>query len=874
VVSGSRREPIRAALADRDDDAADAEDEDDGDDEDGEAGEGEEEDKGVKKGAAARLIRRLEKDDFYFVPGSARKSSGSFYTREEIVQYLVRKALEGLVEDKSAAEIESLRVIDLACGSAHFLVGAARYMGRKLLDAYHREFKDDPPPEFYPDRPLTPEIHQRWHSEGEAWCKRRIVERCLFGVDLNPTAVQLAQVALWIESLAGDRPLSFFAHHIRPGNSLLGTWLDRLHQPPHPALDDRKGKDQGGLFEIQFKRLIREALDERLLIDKPLPPDIRKDTPQEYEYKADRLKRSNDLLAQAHLLFDLRSAAAFVPEIWGAWATLLSTDNVLDCATKQKWWARFGEVRQRERFFHWELEFPEVFFGEHRGFHVIVGNPPWDKVKPDRKEFYGRADILIRAYTGGDLDRRIRELHVIQPALEAEFYAYCERTRTQAACLRRGGDYHFCDWVVNDEATAGDADLFKFFVERAHRLLHESGRLGLLVPSAIYNTEGCTGVRHLLFDHFKIHGFYGFENRKKIFNIHSSYKFVCLGAEKTIAPRPKSDGIEFLATFMRHDLEELTNGIPPGIEVLVRRTEIERFSPGTLALLEFRNQTDRQIVLAMYGLLPGQQPRPLLGDQGGDAWGTTFHRELHLTDDRHLWTQADGTLWSPQNVFDTSSVPIETTTSPQTVAEMLRRGFWPLFEGKQVEQFVLGIKPIQRWVKLESLTKPLVKNSRVAFRDIASNTNERTAIAAMLPSDSLSGNTLSILEMDAAIIPQAITVLNSLCFDYLTRFKTAGTHLNWTYISRVAVPPRDVLGTIPTVSTRFSVELGGAASIYDCPECFPELWAANKAVAQTYGLKATDFEHIVGSFPVFARKRPSFQQFLRERLAEWKAEEG
>ena len=329
IVADTEAANLHPDNVEDDEDAADAEDEDEGNDEDGEDSEGEEEeDKGIKKGAAARLIRHLEKDEFYFVPGSARKSSGSFYTREEIVQYLVRKALEGLIEDKSASEIESLRVIDLACGSAHFLVGAARYMGRRLLDAYRREYKDDPPPEFYPDRPLTPEVRQRWLSEGEAWCKRRIVERCLFGVDLNPTAVQLAQVALWIESLAGDRPLSFFAHHIRPGNSLLGTWLDRLHQPPHPALDDKKGRDQGGLFEIQFKRLIREALDERLLIDKPLPPDIRKDTPQEYEYKADRLKRSNDLLAQARLLFDLRSAAAFAPEIWGAWATLLSSEDI------------------------------------------------------------------------------------------------------------------------------------------------------------------------------------------------------------------------------------------------------------------------------------------------------------------------------------------------------------------------------------------------------------------------------------------------------------------------------------------------------------------------------------------------------------------
>jgi hypothetical protein len=160
---------------------------------------------------------------------------------------------------------------------------------------------------------------------------------------------------------------------------------ERLHAPPHPALDDKKGKDQGGLFEVQVKNLIREAIDERLLIDKPLPPEIRKDTPGEYEYKTDRLKRADQILENAKLLFDLRSAAAFIPEIWGAWSTLLSTEDVAGHARKQKWWARFEELCRRDdrsgdgqRFFHWELEFPEVFFGDRRGFDVIVGNPPWD----------------------------------------------------------------------------------------------------------------------------------------------------------------------------------------------------------------------------------------------------------------------------------------------------------------------------------------------------------------------------------------------------------------------------------------------------------------------------------------------------------------
>jgi type I restriction-modification system DNA methylase subunit len=234
IVRGTDAACLHPDNVDEDETSAELNDEGDP-----EAGNDEGEDQKIRRWAKARLIRRLNEGEFYFVPGSARKSSGSFYTPEEIVQYLVCKTLEGLVENRAPAEIESLRIIDLACGSAHFLVGAARFLGKRLLDAYHRELKNAPPPEFYPDHSLSDDVQMRWQNEGEAWCKRRIIEKCLFGVDLNPTAVQLAKVALWIESLAGDRPLSFFAHHIRTGNSLLGTWLDRLHQPPHPALDDR-----------------------------------------------------------------------------------------------------------------------------------------------------------------------------------------------------------------------------------------------------------------------------------------------------------------------------------------------------------------------------------------------------------------------------------------------------------------------------------------------------------------------------------------------------------------------------------------------------------------------------------------------------------
>jgi hypothetical protein len=389
------------------------------------------------------------------------------------------------------------------------------------------------------------------------------------------------------------------------------------------------------------------------LIDAPLPPEVKADTPEEFAYKEDRLRRAEEATQTARLLLDLRSAAPFVPEIWASFPTLMSSSNLEADAKASPWWEEFLLVRERERFFHWELEFPEVFAdlpGRQAGggFDCVLGNPPWEKVKPDRKEFYGRADVLIRAFTGGELDARIRELHEAQPELAGDFTGYAEYLKTLATCLKSGGDYRYVDWEVNGRSTGGDPDLFKFFLERAHQVLKAGGRLGYLVPSAVYNNEGCTGLRHLLLDAMTIERFFGFENRKKIFNIHSSYKFVCLVAAKT----PPASDHAFGAAFMRHNLEELESGPPAGAAVMVRRAEIARLSPGTLALLECRGERDRELVLKMYGLLPGRTPRPLLGDQGPGAWNARFYREFDMTNDRDLWTDPKTSkLYNPRQIL-------------------------------------------------------------------------------------------------------------------------------------------------------------------------------------------------------------------------------
>jgi hypothetical protein len=321
---------------------------------------------------------------------------------------------------------------------------------------------------------------------------------------------------------------------------------------------------------------------------------------------------------------------------------------------------------------------------------------------------------------------------------------------------------------------------------------------------------------------------------------------------------------------MRHELSELESGPPAGVQVILKKKEIERLSPGTLAFLEYRNERDRELVLRMYGLMAGQQPRPLLGGEGPGAWKARFSTEFHMTNDRDLWTRPDGRLYTPREVCGLDWPVNRSMPFAEVRAAMAEKGFWPLYEGKHIEQFLVDIKPVERWVSLEAVEKkygkPPSPEPKLVFRDIARNTDMRTFIAAVLPERSCSGNTLATLEIPALDLRIAAAVMNSFAFDFLTRLRTAGTHLNWTYVSRVAVPLVTDCRSIPAIET---ISAGGAEPPARDERYFEAVWHANRAVAEAYGLTAGDLAYILSTFPVFARKRLDFHEFLRDRLAAW-----
>lgn len=383
-----------------------------------------------------------------------RKGTGSYYTPDYIVQYIVEHTLGPLIEEKKQKigderkkleeefkkarsqnrdhyakqrseldgrfidEILSLRVLDPAMGSGHFLVGAMDYLARALIESLGG----------------APEESD---EDDVRWARREVVERCLYGVDLNPLAVELAKLSLWIYTAAKDRPLSFLDHHLRVGNSLIGAWVKDLGSLPAKG---KKGKAAPidahtvGLFEGKLKERLPVVLGEVMeLLRKP------SDRVEDIREKEAIYSRILGLLQPFKEVADVWTSTWFGSEMdegeyEGMLFKLAEAPPVWDKDVRsQNWFKRAVEEGAHRRFFHWELEFPEVFFDRFGraagspGFDGVIGNPPYV-----RQEQLGENKELLK--------------HAFQ---------------------------------VYD----GVADLYVYFYETAHRLLRPGGRFGMITSN-------------------------------------------------------------------------------------------------------------------------------------------------------------------------------------------------------------------------------------------------------------------------------------------------------------------------------------------------------------------------------------------------------
>lgn len=747
-----------------------------------------------------------------------QKAFGAYYTRPEITEYLCERTIYKLILDKinhpaipgvmSARQYDTmaelllaldadlcrelllkvlpeLSLLDPACGSGAFLVAAMK----TLINLYAAIIGKI---EFLNDRTLTEWLKKvkDEHKSTNYFIKKKIITDNLYGVDIMEEATEIAKLRLFLALVAAAQnvddlePLPNIDFNILSGNSLIGlihvdpAKFDTLTATPQSK---HSAKQQG-------HGLVAEppALDFGLTIN-----TARKDRHREYlnQKKAEKFTR---LLEEKNRLIDTYRHAAVYGEDLRTMRNAIETKKreavvtldkllldefvALGIKFEQATWdatknkagkpnKRVLTIQDIEALhpFHWGYEFDEIL-NKRGGFDAIITNPPWEIFKPQGKEFLDEhSDIVTKN------KMTIKEFEKEQTTLMkdadicAAWIKYQSRFPHVSRFFRGSNQYKNQISVVNGRKAGSDINLYKLFTEQCFNLLRAGGECGIVIPSGIYTDLGTKQLREMLFAETKITGLFCFENRKEIFEgVDSRFKFVVLTFVKG------GSTLSFPTAFMRHDVAELES-FPKEGALIIPVELIKRLSPDSLSMMEFKNDLDVQIAEKMLKF-------PLLGEKIEDKWNVGFTAEFHMTSDSYLF----------------NAEPDE--------------GRMPLYEGKNIWHFDNHFTEHRYWVEeregraalhgrfIDKGHKLDYQAYRLGFRDIASNTNERTMVSTIIPA-SFHGNkfpTVKIYEGGERIIRDdeqlfLCAIWNSFVIDFLLRMKVTTT-LNFFYIYQLPVP--------------------------------------------------------------------------------------
>jgi hypothetical protein len=728
---------------------------------------------------------RVERGSVSLQPGSGvRKATGTFYTPQPIADYLVRRTLGPLVRDATPDQILRLRIVDPAMGSGAFLVAACRF----LATAYEAALVQ------------AGGCHPTDIGDAErARIRRTVTERCLYGVDLNPMAVQLARLSLWLATLAADRPLSFLDHRLQVGDSLLGTWIAQLRHPP--AVRRRRRSDGSlPLFgEEAVSPALREALPIRFSLE-AIPNDTLEQVRTKERAFADLTAR-DAVMSRWKRIAHLWCAAWFAEaghappaSAFGSLSDAALTGRcALPLRTAQGYLERADAVGETRRLFHWELEFPEVFFDRdgarlpHAGFDAVIGNPPWDMIRAD----HGEAGARSRA--------KLDMTPVIRFTRDAGVYA---------------------------AQSDGHANRYQLFVERAIALTRRGGRLGLVLPSGLATDVGSAALRRLLLSQCRVDAIVGMDNHRGVFPIHRSVRFLLVTGS---SGAPTDEIACRLNLDDPADLESIGDESSTRFPVRLSPALIERISGPDLAIPTLRSATDLAIVERAASLFPP------LGSPVG--WAVSFGRELNASDDRAAFRPA---------VRPGPSGPGKGGSG------RTRPVFLPVVEGKHVEPFQVALAATRHRISAAAAHRLLRsarhEHPRLAYRDVASATNRLTLIAAVLPAHCVSTHTVFCLRTSLPSHAQHLLcgLFNSFVVNYLVRLRVT-THVTTGTVERLPIPTAE---GAPAACR----EIAGLARLLARRKDPIALARLNARVASLYQLSAAEFEHILGTFPLIARE--------------------
>ena len=771
----------------------------------------------------------------------ARKDSGSYYTPDDLVDLIVREAVGPLVDarmDAFAAEASDLasrqvpedrrmgrlkrldpaertlelKVCDPAMGSGHFLVNLVDYVADRLIEAMAEA-------EALVEGYLSP-LAERIegirntimdNAEDRGWTfdpgqlddrhivRRMVLKRCVYGVDKNPMAVELAKVSLWLHTFTVGAPLSFLDHHLRCGDSLFGAWVE-------PTI--RRTDEQSSLFlRGPLARATRAAAPMQI-IEGLTDAEI-----AEAHRSADIFAEVSEMTAPLHAFMSLLHAfdwlgiprrgpvkTAFLKWLDGVFGDQIAIAQGEPFDSKDAHLPHLMDalgLAASERFLNWQVAFPGVWSDWEAkeltgGFDAVIGNPPWDRMKLQQVEWFAaRRPEIAMAPRAADRKRMIAELEKAEDPLAEDFRLASERAAAGARVARTSGDYPLL--------ARGDLNLYSLFVERAMTLVRPDGMVGLLVPSGIASDKMAAPFFKSVATEGRLKALFDFENKKVFFpDVHASFKFCIFVA----SPRPLPDAAK--CAFYVHAVSEVED---PERCFPLSAADFARVNPNTGTAPIFRSRRDAELTTAIYDRLPVLVDRS--SGEAVKAWPVKYSTMFHMTNDSGLFRtrselEAKERAWPVGgNRFQSSS------------------GEWvPLYEGKMVQAFdhraasiVINPKNLHRpaqprpataeqhsdpnwlpdpqyWVSASECGWPPRSGWVLGFKEITAPTNVRTFIAALLPAVGF-GNKVPVLKPETDDRREWLLAanLNAMAFDFATRQKIQGQTLNLFILEQLPVVP-------------------------------------------------------------------------------------
>jgi Eco57I restriction-modification methylase len=711
--------------------------------------------------------------------GNARKLTGSYYTPDVLVQRLLDEALEPVMQATIAAHPErpadallQLAVIDPACGSGHFLLSAARRIASQVA----RINASGTP---------TPVEYRR--------ALRQVVSRCIFGIDRNPMALELARVALWLEAMTSDAPLTFVDHHLVCGDALIGLVdLAVLRNGiPSEAYEPVDGDDKDvaqrlakknrhGLREIEKRRksgqlglsfldpeVVRQLQELDVLPDGTLEAVVakrealQKALTERQDAKAHPLGLAADLLVAAFLAPKTPKTESGVP-------TTPDVLGVLSGVQPSPAVANFARAIAREaRVLHWKLTFGQVF--GRGGFDVVLGNPPWDALSPDAKEFFSQWDTGVRFQSPDDQQATIDGLKR-DPTIARAWEEHCHALYCSVAFMKSSGRYSL---FAPGNLGKGDFNVYRMFVETALRTVRAAGRASQIVPEGFYNGANCMAIREELFERCSLLSVLAFENHRHVWfeSIDTRTKFALYAAEI-----PGTTDQLRVAFNIRSEADLAAATRDASIKMPVAL--VREFSPDALALMEFGSQTDISIAVKMYGC------HPKFGDGTAGPPHRHYMAELHMGNDRDLFVE------------DSAAIPVY---EGRMVAQYDHRAKgYRSGRGRQAAwqdlAFANPSKSIQpQWFvardKVPDKIRERYLHYRIGFCDVASPTNERTLVSTLIPPGCICGDKVPTITFPGYPFAHAvwIGVANSFAMDFIARKKVA-LKMSYTVLDSLPFP--------------------------------------------------------------------------------------